>query len=154
LGLPLFGHSLRFAVLGSGSSGNCTYIGDGHSGVLIDCGLSTRQILARMAAVGLEGAPIDAVLITHEHSDFIEFRAVGGFHLAALDGDFPVGIDCLFPVVIKTCVGFGEVERLVMHVAFQAVFAGQFFRQDSGLGVAILASERGAHDEPRPCVLG
>lgn len=76
MGLPLFGHSLRFAVLGSGSSGNCTYIGDGHSGVLIDCGLSTRQILARMAAVGLEGAPIDAVLITHEHSDHVGAAAV------------------------------------------------------------------------------
>jgi len=40
-------------------------------GVLIDCGLSTKQVLKRLAAVGLEKAPIDAVLITHEHSDHV-----------------------------------------------------------------------------------
>ena len=44
-------------------------MGDGRGGVLIDCGLSTKQILLRMKEVGLEGAPIDAVLVTHEHSD-------------------------------------------------------------------------------------
>ena len=37
--------------------------------MLIDCGLSTKQILARMKASGLEDAPINAVLVTHEHSD-------------------------------------------------------------------------------------
>ena len=37
--------------------------------VLIDCGLSTKQILLRMKDLGLEDAPIDAVLVTHEHSD-------------------------------------------------------------------------------------
>jgi phosphoribosyl 1,2-cyclic phosphodiesterase len=39
--------------------------------VLIDCGLSTRQILARLDAAGLGGAQIDAVLITHEHEDHV-----------------------------------------------------------------------------------
>jgi phosphoribosyl 1,2-cyclic phosphodiesterase len=57
------------SVLSSGSKGNCAYVGDGQSGVLIDCGLSTKQILKRMADVGLGDAPIDAVLVTHEHSD-------------------------------------------------------------------------------------
>ncbi len=67
----LFHQSLVVAVLGSGSSGNCTYIGDDRHGVLIDCGLSTKQILARMATLGLQDAPISAVLITHEHSDHV-----------------------------------------------------------------------------------
>ena len=44
-------------------------MGDGNSGVLIDCGPSTKQILKRMDDVGLGDAPIDAVLVTHEHSD-------------------------------------------------------------------------------------
>ena len=44
-------------------------MGDGISGVLIDCGPSTKQILKRLNDVGLGGAPIDAVLVTHEHSD-------------------------------------------------------------------------------------
>lgn len=67
----LFSRDLTVAVLASGSAGNCTYVGDGHGGVLIDCGVSTRQILGRLAALGLEDAPIDAVLVTHEHSDHV-----------------------------------------------------------------------------------
>ena len=67
----LFSRTLQVAVLASGSRGNCTYIGDGHAGVLIDCGVSTKQILARMEAVGLKDAPIDGVLVTHEHSDHV-----------------------------------------------------------------------------------
>ena len=58
-----------FAVLSSGSKGNSTYVGDGQNGVLIDCGPSTKQILKRMQEIGLSDAPIDAVLVTHEHSD-------------------------------------------------------------------------------------
>ncbi len=67
----LFARDVQLVVLSSGSAGNCSYIGDGHAGVLIDCGLSTRQIRARMEAMGLADAPVDAVLITHEHSDHV-----------------------------------------------------------------------------------
>jgi len=67
----LFHHDLAVAVLGSGSRGNCTYIGDGRHGLLVDCGLSTRQVTRRMEAVGLGGAPVDAMLVTHEHTDHV-----------------------------------------------------------------------------------
>lgn len=67
----LFARDVTFAVLGSGSAGNCTYVGDGSAGVLIDCGLATKQIFARMDSIGLGRAPIDAVLITHEHTDHV-----------------------------------------------------------------------------------
>ncbi len=59
------------AVLASGSSGNCTYVGDGRAGLLVDCGMSARQIVSRMRQVGLEDAPVDGVLITHEHGDHV-----------------------------------------------------------------------------------
>lgn len=62
---------VQVAVLASGSGGNCTYIGDGHAGVLIDCGISAKQVLSRLEDQGLADAPIDAVLITHEHSDHV-----------------------------------------------------------------------------------
>jgi len=67
----LFHHDVVVATLASGSRGNCTYIGDEHSGVLVDCGVSTKQILDRMVEVGLGSARIDAVLITHEHADHV-----------------------------------------------------------------------------------
>ncbi|MEC7949560.1 MAG: MBL fold metallo-hydrolase [Myxococcota bacterium] len=69
--LSLFARDLTVATLASGSSGNCTYIGDGQAGVLIDCGISTKQILLRLDQLGLKDAPIDGVLITHEHSDHV-----------------------------------------------------------------------------------
>ena len=69
--VTLFSRDVQVAVLASGSTGNCTYIGDGHAGVLIDCGISARQVLLRLEALGLGDAPVDAVLITHEHIDHV-----------------------------------------------------------------------------------
>lgn len=72
----LFHQDVVVAPLGSGSRGNATYIGDGRTGVLVDCGLSTRQIFLRMERLGLGDAPIDAVLLTHEHADHIASAAI------------------------------------------------------------------------------
>lgn len=86
MNLPLFPRDLEVAVLASGSAGNCTYVGDGRAGVLIDCGVSAKQVLERLAAVGLGGAPIDAVLLTHEHSDHVGGARVLATRLAARNG--------------------------------------------------------------------
>lgn len=59
------------ASLASGSRGNATYIGTETDGVLVDCGLSTRQIFRRIDELGLSEARIRGVLITHEHSDHV-----------------------------------------------------------------------------------
>lgn len=74
--MTLFTRDVTVCVLSSGSSGNATYIGDGHAGVLVDCGVSTKQILARLDAAGLTSAPIDGVLLTHEHKDHVGGAAV------------------------------------------------------------------------------
>lgn len=73
--LPTAG-AIRVVPLGSGSSGNCTWIGNDERGVLIDCGLSALQVVRRMEAAGLSGAPVDAVLVTHEHADHVGAAAV------------------------------------------------------------------------------
>ncbi len=80
--MGIFARDVQVCVLSSGSAGNCTYVGDGHAGVLIDCGLATKQIMVRLAEMGLGDAPIDAVLITHEHSDHIAAAGVLGRALA------------------------------------------------------------------------
>ena len=67
----LFRHEAILAPLGSGSRGNCTFVGDERRGVLVDCGLSTKQILLRLEAAGLGDVQIDGVLITHEHADHV-----------------------------------------------------------------------------------
>ncbi|CAN5477967.1 MBL fold metallo-hydrolase [soil metagenome] len=76
---------LRFKSLGSGSAGNATVV-EAHSGVLVtrllvDCGLGIRQLETRLAAAGLQTSAIDAIFITHEHSDHIgSARAVALKH--------------------------------------------------------------------------
>ena len=69
--MSLFARDVSVVVLSSGSQGNCTYVVDGRAGVIIDCGLSTKQVFARLAEAGMPQAPIDAVLVTHEHSDHV-----------------------------------------------------------------------------------
>lgn len=60
---------MRFTVLGSGSTGNAVLINAGNTRVLVDAGLSAKEILRRLAAVGEDFSNLDAVLLTHEHSD-------------------------------------------------------------------------------------
>lgn len=66
---------LRFKNLGSGSAGNATIV-EGRSGtsvtrLLVDCGLGIRQLDQRLGEAGLTAGDIDAIFITHEHSDHI-----------------------------------------------------------------------------------
>jgi len=63
-------------VLASGSKGNATVIAAGATRILVDAGLSCRELLKRMAAVGEEPERLDAILITHEHLDHVAGLAV------------------------------------------------------------------------------
>ncbi len=66
---------LRFKNLGSGSAGNATLVqaqsGQSTTQVLIDCGLSMAQLSARLELIDLELSDVDALFITHEHSDHV-----------------------------------------------------------------------------------
>lgn len=60
---------MRFASLGSGSSGNALLIEAGATRILLDCGFGITEINIRLARIGLAAADLDAVLVTHEHDD-------------------------------------------------------------------------------------
>jgi phosphoribosyl 1,2-cyclic phosphodiesterase len=60
---------MKFTVLGSGSTGNAILICTENTKILVDAGLSAKEILRRLALVGVDFSDLDAVLITHEHSD-------------------------------------------------------------------------------------
>ncbi|REJ77326.1 MAG: MBL fold metallo-hydrolase [Acidobacteria bacterium] len=60
---------MRFTVLGSGSTGNSVLITTENTRVLVDAGLSAKQILLRLAEVGEDFEKLDGILITHEHTD-------------------------------------------------------------------------------------
>lgn len=61
--------SLRVVVLGSGSRGNAVVVESGSHRLLLDAGFSCRELKRRMNAVGIDPATIEAVVLTHEHSD-------------------------------------------------------------------------------------
>lgn len=61
----------RFCSLFSSSSGNCTYIGTSGANILVDVGVSAKRTEEALAGIGVEPADIDAIFITHEHSDHI-----------------------------------------------------------------------------------
>lgn len=61
--------SLRFCSLASGSRGNALLVEARDTLILVDCGLAFRTLESRLGDVGRSAADIDAVLITHEHSD-------------------------------------------------------------------------------------
>lgn len=60
---------MKFTVLGSGSTGNAVLITTGKTKVLVDAGLSAKEILRRVTEVGENFEQLDGVLITHEHGD-------------------------------------------------------------------------------------
>ena len=76
---------IKICALASGSNGNCYYIGNDEEAVLVDAGLSFKQILKRMETRALDPIKIKAVFVTHEHGDHIRGARVLGKKL-----DIPV----------------------------------------------------------------
>jgi phosphoribosyl 1,2-cyclic phosphodiesterase len=67
---------VRFTVLASGSKGNSAIVSGGSTRILVDAGLSCRELFRRMKLAGEDPATIDAIVVTHEHQDHINGLAV------------------------------------------------------------------------------
>ena len=65
---------MEICALASGSSGNCFYIENNktNSAVIVDAGISAKQIVERLSAVGKNPDKIKGIFITHEHSDHVK----------------------------------------------------------------------------------
>ncbi len=67
---------VRFTVLASGSKGNCTVLTGGRTRILVDAGMSCREVFRRMKIAGEEPETLNAIIITHEHQDHVNGLAV------------------------------------------------------------------------------
>ena len=65
-------YNIAVCTLASGSKGNATYISDGETSILIDAGLSGKEIQRRLTSQGLSAEQLNAIIVTHEHSDHIK----------------------------------------------------------------------------------
>jgi len=72
-------------ILGSGSAGNCALVKTGGCRLLVDGGLSAKQIVTRLAGLGIDPTTLDGILITHEHCDHI-----GGLEVFGKKFDVPL----------------------------------------------------------------
>lgn len=66
---------IKFISFGSGSSGNCYYLGNGEDAILIDAGIGIRRIKRYLKEYGIKSSEIKGVIITHDHADHV--KAVG-----------------------------------------------------------------------------
>ncbi len=109
--------SLYVASLNSGSNGNCYYVGNSGEAVLVDAGISCREVEKRMRSLGLDPATLKAIFISHEHTDHIS-----GLPTLAKKYQLPVYITA------KTYSGCNfqlEEERLHGFNAFEPVVVGE-----------------------------
>jgi phosphoribosyl 1,2-cyclic phosphodiesterase len=67
---------VRMTVLASGSRGNSTVVSSTRTRILVDAGVSCRELFKRMQAVGEDPRCLDAILVTHEHQDHVQGLAV------------------------------------------------------------------------------
>jgi len=105
---------MRLAVLGSGSGGNATLLDTGKECVLVDAGLSAKQLVLRMEVLGVNPKDLAGVLITHEHGDHIK-----GLEVFARKHEIPV---------YATAITREALERKVTSVKEWKLFtAGQEF---------------------------
>ena len=97
---------MRFSVLASGSGGNACYVETDQSRIMIDAGLTRRELLRRLELIEVDPKTLDALIITHEHTDHVK----GAGPLARLL-DIPVYINS--PTLGKSIKTLGNISRPV-----------------------------------------
>jgi len=94
---------IKVAALGSGSSGNSLLVQSGSTTLLVDCGFTMKETIARMYQLGVSPTDLDAILISHEHGDHV--KGVGplsrkfGIEVRCTYGTFHRARDNRFPSV-------------------------------------------------------
>ena len=128
---------VRFTVLASGSRGNSTVVTGGRTRILIDAGLSCRELFRRMKQAGEDPEALDAILVTHEHADHVAGVSVTarrlGIPVYFTEATHRAWMRWLTPRRQMTCAQWMEQVR----------------RQAAGRG-AETAGEEGEPDPPDP----
>ena len=64
---------MHFASFGSGSSGNCAFLGNERQGILIDAGIDPNLVFEDLAHNGIKPENIKGIILTHDHADHIRY---------------------------------------------------------------------------------
>lgn len=101
---------MRLCSIASGSSGNCIYVGSGKYSVLVDTGISGKKIEEGLHELELETKDIDAILITHEHSDHIK-----GLGVLSRRYGIPVYTTAGTRRALENMTALGKIPQGIMH---------------------------------------
>lgn len=128
---------MRCTVLASGSKGNSAVIEGATGTLLIDAGLSARELFRRMASLGLDPSSIDAILVTHEHGDHIR-----GLDVTARKLDVPVYAT---EGTLRDFLGFRKVSKKpLVHITCR-------YHERLTIGDFSVEPFATSHDAAEPC---
>ena len=102
---------MRLIPIASSSSGNCIYLGNDNTHILVDVGISGKKVDLGLNSIGLKGEDIDAILITHEHIDHI-----GGLGIISRKYNIPIYSTHATFDAVKNNVKLGSIEEDLYHI--------------------------------------
>jgi len=140
--------TVKFCVLASGSSGNAALLSTEKTRILIDAGLSMRELGKRLCAIGEDIHSLDAILITHEHSDHVSALPVLArrlkkptpFYLTRLTGpaiDWDESIPVLEPFQAGTSFQIGDIAVQSFSIPHDAIDPVGFCFDAQGVRIGI-----------------
>lgn len=103
---------MRICSLSSGSDGNCVLVQSENTNILIDAGISGRKILERLSELNIQSDDIDALLITHEHTDHIKSVGV----LARKPGVQIFGSEGTIDMCLHGRYSIGKVDMKLINI--------------------------------------
>lgn len=151
---------MRLCSIASGSSGNCIYIGDDNTHLLVDTGISKKRVEEGLAALGVKGEELDGILITHEHIDHVQGLGVfsrkyeipiyatkgtiEGIKKISSIGKMPEGL--CHEVLIDEKFQLGDMEICPFMISHDANEPSGY-RIENGKKSAAVATDLGIYDE-------
>ncbi|KIR03906.1 Zn-dependent hydrolase (beta-lactamase superfamily) [Lachnospiraceae bacterium TWA4] len=151
---------MRFMSIASGSSGNCIYVGSDKTHLLIDTGISKKRVEEGLKQAELTGNDIDAILVTHEHSDHI--KGLGVFlrkyqvpvysaaeTLEEIKKTSSIGKlpeELLIPINSQKKFSIGDLQILPIETSHDAIHP-LCYRVDDGKSSAAVVTDLGEYDE-------
>ena len=127
---------LNFCSLYSGSSGNSLFVQSDNTKILVDCGVSSKKIEEALNSIEVDASSIDAILVTHEHSDHVK-------GLATFSSKFDVP-------VFSTAETFDNMEKITSKISNNNV---NYFKADEKfcIGDLEILPFSIPHDAANPC---
>jgi len=129
---------MRLCSIASGSSGNCIYVGDERTHLLVDTGISKKRVDEGLTALDVKGEELDGILITHEHIDHIQ-----GLGVFCRRYKTPVYATKGTIDGIKRCSSLGKLPEGILH----EISIDEAFR----LGELTVFPFAISHDARQPC---